>query len=220
MDRDTAVTLIQQKTGFRSGQADIIVERLQASQDILSFGGVMTEANYSTEVPWFLRKVDQPLTLSAGATVITLPDDFIKEVEDTGPWYPDTSSTGEPPIYLDKASPGASKRTFTGSTAGPQIYELRVTDMLVYPASEDALTLYWDYFGKDDLLDSNIENLWLKWVPSLLIGHAGQGFATDMRDAEAVKEFTRMKLEGQKQLLTQNVQREMTNRRTSIGRYK
>lgn len=218
MLRDAAIALIKQKTGFRTDKDDLILIALQNSQEILSYGGVVTEANYSTEVPWFLRAEDQTLTLLAGSNTITLPANFIKEIDDEGPWYPDTNGTGRPPIYLEKASPGASRRTFTGSTAGPQTYQLRSTDLFIWPASEDDLTLYWTYYARDaDTLTGNTENKWLKWVPSLLIGHAGQGIASDLRDTSAVEEFKRLKLEGQKQLLTQNVQRETANRRTAFG---
>lgn len=220
MDRDTAVAQIKQKCGFRTDKTNEIIATLQASQEVLEKGGLQTEAGFSTEMPWFLRVEDQPLALTAGSNSVNLPDNFIRELEDTGPWYPDSTGTGRPPIYLEKAGSGIARRTFTGTTLGPQIYELRVSTLWVYPAPEEALTLYWSYYAKDDVLTTNIENKWLKYVPNLLIGHAGQGVAADLRDFDASKEFVRLKLEGQKQLLTQNVSREVTNRRTAIGRYK
>jgi hypothetical protein len=171
-------------------------------------------------MPWFLRKDDQPLALVADATSITLPADFLREVEDEGPWFPDSTGTGIPPIFLEKAVAGVARRTFTGSTAGPQIYQVRNTDLFIYPASDEDMTLYWTYYGKDVTLDNDVENQWLKWVPNLLIGYAGQGYASDLRDTAAAEEFKRMKLEGQRQLLVLNVAREATNRRTSIGRYR
>lgn len=222
MERDTAVALIKQKCGFRRASTldEKIVSALKNSQEVLEKGGLMTEAGYVTELPWFLRKDDQELTLLAGENSITLPSDFIREVEDEGPWFPNTNGTGNPPIYLEKAGSGVARRTFPGSTSGPQVYQVRSTDLFIYPATDENLTLYWTYIGKDTALDSNIENAWLKWVPQLLIGHAGQGVASDLRDMEAVKEFSRLKVEGQKQLLILNVQREMSNRRTAIGRNK
>lgn len=221
MDRDTAVNLIKQKTGFRTSGESAIIAALQASQETLSFGGVMTEANYSTEVPWFLLVEAQTLDLTAGSNLVALPDDFIKEAEDTGPWFPNlVTGTGQPPVYLEKASPGFAQRTLLGTVSGPQVYEIRADEIWIYPAFDEDVTLYWSYYAKDVILDSNIENKWLKWVPSLLIGHAGQSYAADVRDKEAATEFSRLKLEGQKQLLTQNVQRQTANRRTSFGRYR
>lgn len=222
MDRDTAVAFIKQKIGFRnSASADAqIITALKASQEVLEKGGLATEAGFATEVPWFLRKNDQPLTLLADATTIALPSDFIREVEDEGPWFPDATDTGIPPTFLEKAGSGIARRTFTGSTAGPQIYQVRATDIFIYPASDVALTLYWSYYANDTILTANVENMWLKWVPNLLIGHAGQGYASDLRDTAAAEEFKRMKLEGQRQLMILNVSREVSNRRTAIGRYK
>lgn len=220
MDRDTAVAVIKQKSGWRTDKDAQIITALQTSQEVLEKGGLATEAGYATEVPWFLRKDDQPLSLAAGATTIALPSDFLREVEDEGPWLADTTSTSSPPTYLAKAGSGAARRTFIGLTSGPQIYQVRNTDLFLFPAFEDALTLYWSYYGKDVILDTNVENQWLKWVPNLLIGHAGQGFANDLRDKDAAEEFKRMKLEGQRQLMILNVSREVTNRRTSIGRYR
>lgn len=220
MDRAAAVELIKQNTGFRQNNDDIIIAALKNSQEILSYGGVLTEAGYSTEVPWFLRFEDQTLPIVAGDTSVPLPEGFIREIDDEGPWFPDTSITGEPPVYLQKASPGASRRTFTGTTSGPQTYQIGVEDLLFWPAASEAMTLHWTYYKKDVVLSSNIENKWLLHVPSLLIGHAGQGIAAAFRDTEAVKEFVRLKLEGQKQLLTQNMNREFANRRTAFGVYR
>jgi hypothetical protein len=222
MDRDTAVRVIKQKCGFRQNaeRDNQIVAALQQSQQLLEQGGLITEAGFATELPWFLKVYDQEIALPADTNEVNLPSNFLREAEDEGPWFPDTSVSGEPPIYLEKAGSGVSRRTFTGTTLGPQIYDVRTTTLYIYPASDEALTLKWTYFAKDTVLTGNVENGWLKYVPSLLIGHAGQGFAADLRDAEAAKEFSRMKVEGQKQLLIANVSREMTNRRTSIGRYR
>lgn len=222
MDRDTAVTLIKQKCGFRTDPTltQRIISALQLAQEELEKGGVMTAAGYATEVPWFLRKEDQPLNLLANTNEVNLPADFIREVEDEGPWYPNSTGAGNPPIYLDKAESGAARRSFTGATSGPQVYQLRASTIWLFPSTDTDLTFYWTYLGKDDALTTNIENKWLKWVPNLLVGHAGLSIATDLRDKDAAQEFNRLEVTGQKQLLILNVQRQMTNRRTAIGRNK
>lgn len=228
MLRSLAVNQMQRILGFKTGLEDTCITYLKQSQEVLERGGILTERGTGTFVPWFLRKDDQTLSLASGASTIALPEDFIAELEDEHPWLLDdatSSSINRSKLY--KGTPDVLDRLHlvyeTDNLAdvvegAPKAYQVREEVIKIWPPSDQAYTLYWNYLGTDTALDSDIENGWLKWAPFLLIGHAAENLASDLRDKEGKMQATKLKLEGQNSLLVQHVNRDTTNRRTAMGR--
>lgn len=216
MTRDEAVAQIKRGLTFRVGtvvDSDIESE-LREAQRRVERGEALSPAGRRVPLPWFLKVYDQTLTIAAASDEVNLPDNFLAEDDAEGPYY--TPDSGSYPTYLRKWSPEGPNKTRSDFTA-PAFYQIRKTTMKVFPAPDNETTLYWSYYAKDSLLDSNIENEWLKEVPTLLVGLAGQEIAMDMKNASAVEKFSAMYGRAVDGLEVVNFRRDFGNRRLQMG---
>lgn len=178
MTRDEAVARVQQDLGFRSDRSTEIISRLQEAQRLHERG---------LTLPSFLLLEDQTLSLTAGDPVVDLPDDFLRR----SPNKPRFTPTNEKTTFLTWKNFDVARQTFFDSESEhPQIVTLRKDTLIFYPTSDVDLTIYWDYYKKDDLLTTNIENLWLANAPEILWGWAGIQIAQALRNKAAYDLFT------------------------------
>lgn len=214
MTRDEAVIEILQELSYRRGGEAEVITQLQRSQLSLEQVG--------KTLPYFLRVVDQTLTLTVDQDYVLFPDDFIKEVEEAPIRYSDAA--GNPSIrYLRKSDDKGLREYYTDSSStvlrgGPSGYTFLVDRMRIFPTPDQAYGLIWDYYAHDVPLTSNIENKWLKYNPDILMGHAGHRLAKRKRSPEAAAVFQGMFADGQRQLISDNEERERTNSSRYLGR--
>jgi hypothetical protein len=187
MDRDTAVIRIRRGLSFRStDRNDEIIDALKEAQ---------RELEGAKTLPWFMIEEDATLSLLADASTVSIPDGFIKEVEDEGIRYTDDDGdvhflTKKP---FDEAKTFYARATSTEIAQGPVAYSLRKSTIYFWPSPvTSAFTFTWSYFKAATLLTTNVENVWLANVPDLLIGRAGMIIAHDLRDVDAKTGFTDM----------------------------
>lgn len=183
MDRAAAIVQIRQGLGFRdAARNDEIIQRLQQAQRLLEKGKTLPE---------FLRVSDEPLLVPQGDAVLDLPDRFIR--------------VAEPPVYIaeDTLSRYALERVDrrVGMTRFPSVsasyptaYRIDPGDisLWIYPARDRDYTLTWSYYQGGQILDADIENVWLAENPDILIGKAGMLMAEDLRNAAALTKFTKL----------------------------
>ncbi len=216
MTRDEAVAQIKRGLTFRSGStlnSDIEFELREAQRRVES-GEALSPAGRRVPLPWFLKTYDQTLSLVADVSEVNLPDNFLAEDDGEGPYY--TPADASYPTYLRKWTPEGPNKTAADFTA-PRFYQIRKTTLKVFPTPKEAFTLYWSYYAKDTVLTSNIENEWLKEVPTLLIGLAGQEIAMDTKNSGAVEKFSALYGRAVDGLEVRNYRRDFDNRRMQMG---
>lgn len=163
MTRDEGVALIKQHLGFRQTLDAEIVTQMRFAQ---------TTLEKAQTKPWFLKSAITPLDTVASTATITLPTGFICEIEDQELYY--TDADGELQfVYKDDFN--LLQRNFRYTEPGrPQAYALLNEDIYLFPTPDDIYNLSWRFYQADTVLDTNVENKWLREVPLLLCGTAGQ----------------------------------------------
>lgn len=208
MFRDDAIALMKIELGFRKDKTDDLVTALKASQELLELAPTK---------PWFL--------LSEGATIRTTPNerrvhvpvDFIAEYEDGALRYLPDDATKDSVILL-KFEREHLEKTYARTAVGPPKAYAKVGDYFeLWPLPDDDYLLEMRYYYKDEALDSNIENRWLKNIPYLLMGHAGQTIAEGLRDGDAMKSFLKWEREARMVLHGQNEELMHDNMRYQMG---
>lgn len=222
MNRTAAIALMSARLGFKTDASAALISRLTNTQNMLENGGIFIldpggGTGFNTPLPWFLREEDTTLAVLNGVRTTALPTGFIAEVDGIPPhFFPPNLSRLR---YLEKGPPTALGGVYF-TPGAPRAYEVRASTIYWWPVPDANYTLTWSFMKGQPTLDTDIENEWLRLAPNLIIGHAGEEYALDLRDFEAAKHFAKMKYEGAKQLMVLNTRKAMQNRRTAIGRVK
>lgn len=178
MDRDTAVTIVKRRLArFNdSVMTDYIITEMQAAQQRLEG---------RPEPPWFLITESAYTTTSANEERIAVPTDFLMEVEGDALWIEDTDGVRT----VLKKDDYDSIRTLYSEPGTPKRYALLGNYFRLRPAPDAGYTLHMIYYGSDDVLSTNMENQWLKYMPEILIAETGFVIASQyiMNAAAAAK---------------------------------
>lgn len=216
MTRDEAVTVMLRKLSFRKVGDDHCIAALKTAQRQLEDRAYILPNGMTTPLPWFLINRDFPLTLVPNQEYIDLTadaEDFLGEVEDFPPYFYGLEDNR---VELSKSIPNLLRTAFPGSGV-PQGYYIQGNSLYMAPAPDSDYILYATFYERDDPLDTNIENLWLKHCPDLMIGIAGEELAGDVRDKAAKPEFQRLIVLGASSMWRKVLDNEESNRRTAIG---
>lgn len=179
MFRDVAIARVQAGLGFTTSLSDHIALRMQEEQRDLERGKTL---------PRFLLLEDETLTLAQGTTDVALPTNFLRRSEFSLRYTP-TSETKSKVIPWKRFDEAYEAIEEDSDAAGPKVAIFRTDSIRFLPEADVAYSITWTYYRKDDLLTSNIENLWLANAPELIIGGAGLRIAKDKRDAGAMALF-------------------------------
>ncbi len=209
MLRSKAVTRIQETLGFRTDQETGIIERLQEVQQIFE---------RRAELPWFLLTEVSSISTTSGEERIPVPSDFLREWEEDPLWYfvAGTGSDADTWTQLEKDDLGTLRARFK-VPGPPKAYALDDINLRIFPEPDDIYTLKMIYFKTDQLLISDIENLWLTHLPYLMIGKAGAMLAGALRDTVAAQQFNVWQAEGFDLMRQDNEMRLHVNRRYVMG---
>ena len=186
MKRDEARQQVQDMLGFRKDLVDPIERALRFAQN---------ELESEATLPFFLKKVDTSLSTSVDTQEIPRPDDYIRL------WHEDPISlaVGTSNVKLVSGPLSALRARYNGYSA-PRGYSEMGEKFLLYPIPTDVYPITITYYGKDDELKTNIENLWLKYLPGLMIGRAGFTVASSIRDQNAQTIFGALAAAGTEKL--------------------
>lgn len=211
MTRDEAVAMIKMQLGFRQNQDANIVLCMKLAQ---------TQLEARPTKPWFLLGEDSYKRTTADEDRLVLPTDFLQEVDDGTLYYvPDDADGTEDHVLLVKDEYDVLKKEYAETEPGaPEAYAIIGSYFRLFPTPDDDYLIRMLYFKKDTVLDTNVENGWLKYAPMLMMGKAGQLIAGGpLRDADALKVFQSWEAEGGLTLAGQEVARSVTNRRLQMG---
>ncbi len=209
MNRATAVSRIQLKLGFRTDQETNIINALQDAQAKLELRPLL---------PWFLRSEMSEETTTIGEERLAIPTDFLREDEENALWLFDSAASDDEDVWTEliKDDESVLRNKFPGSGT-LKAYAIRGLYFILFPTPDAVETVKLVHFKGDALLDTNIENNWLKYASDLMIGLAGKDIATTLRDADAIAIFKDMITEGQEQLAIDTEARRHENQRYIIG---
>lgn len=208
MTRDEAVSIIQQQLGFRSDLSSEIVTNLKLAQTMLEAGPTK---------PWFLVTEQMSISTTADEQRLVVPSDMLTEIDSARLVYiPDDEE--EASVDLKKEDYDQLSYDYREEEAGPpEAYALLGGYFRLFPTPDDDYTIKIIVYGQDDVLDTNIENGWLKWVPYILIGKAGAQIASALRDSVALATFREWEREGRLTLAGMDIARDMGNRVLQMG---
>ena len=209
MLRDAGVALIKEQLAFKTTLDANIVRYLQLAQTTLERGPTK---------PWFLISEDTFTSTVADEERISLPLDFLQEVEDGAFRYRPDNWPDDEEVELVKDEYDVLKRNFVDNEAGPpEAYALIGNYFRIFPTPDDVYNIRLIYYKKGVTLDTNVENEWLREIPLLLLGTAGNMMTTPVRDKEAKTTFTDWVNVGLKLLHGHDTSRDMANRVMAVG---
>jgi hypothetical protein len=223
MLRSEAITIIKRGLGFRQTQDASIIAALQSAQRTIELG---------KSLPRFLLNTFQFDTVSGTASYsITgvLEDRFIRVQEDALPYYTTTGGAQVkiPVGYYDELY-AALVSDSTESDAeviedSAPVYPQALTignsgTIFLIPTPTVVVEVSVNAYFKALVLDSDIENAWLKYMPDYLIGEAGMIVAMVVRDKDALMSFKAMRDRGFQSHLGAIIDSELQGRQLIMGR--
>lgn len=163
MTRDEVVSILVERLGNRPALIPSIIMEMQISQ------AMKMEQNGKFQ-PWFLTTEYAIETTEVGENRIPLPDDFLMEVEEKGLWIKNSEEKWVPL----KKRPEDELTEFYGDTpAAPKEYALTGLNFLLFPVPDAAYQIRFKYIASQEVLNSDVENNWLKYAPDLMIALVG-----------------------------------------------
>lgn len=169
MVRDTLFALLAQRLGNRQD----LIPRMATEAQLLQ--EVKLERNPWT--PWFLESELATATCTVGDERLALPSDFLGEIEEESLWIYETDGVTllgslEPKTDYDKLLnlyPGSGR---------PKRYAAVNEYFMLRPVADAAYVVKMRYYAKDAILDSNIENKWLKYASDVVLAELGYVLAS------------------------------------------
>jgi hypothetical protein len=163
MLRDSLFDLLAQRLGNRQDLVSRMATEVQLLQD------VKLEQNYW--LPWFLETEMAYTATTAGEERVELPADFLGEVEEQALWlYDSTASLQYKALRKMEYDDMIVKYPGTGT---PEAYAIGANYLFVRSIPDAVYTLKMRYLARDAVLDSNIENQWLKYASDLVMAELG-----------------------------------------------
>lgn len=179
MTRDEGIVLIQQQLAFRTTLNAEIILNLKLAQTMLE--GAPTK-------PFFLVTENATATTTIDEQRLALPTNFLEETDEAVLTYVPTDSD-EDEVPLKKDDYDVLRKNFIGEDSGaPAAYALLGMYFYLFPVPDAEYTIRMIYYKQDTVLDTNVENGWLKYNPYLILGTALKQIAEGpIRDAVAAK---------------------------------
>lgn len=122
-------------------------------------------------LPWFLETEIATASTTALEERITLPSDFLGEIEEQALWLYDAAQ--------DIVWTPLKKMTYDNmlarypGTGRPKAYAVSADYFHLMPISDVVYSVKMRYMAKDAILDSNIENKWLKYASDVVLAELG-----------------------------------------------
>lgn len=219
MLRSEAILNIKRGLGFRTTQDTAIIAALQEAQRDLELGKTL---------PNFLIEFDAPIAVTSGVNSVTLPTGFIRLTDEYDMFYVNSSGAN---VTLPRKNFTEAQQAFVGSgepdasavipAAGsyPEVFSvINKTEAILTPTPMVTFTAYLSYYKAAAVLSSDVENAWLLHAPNYLVGMAGMIVAGNLRDKDALAEFSRRAKMGGNSLLADVIEDELAGRPLVMGR--
>lgn len=208
MTMNEVIAEIQRGLGYRSDKTDEIKSKLRLAQDELERGKTL---------PWFIVNEDETISLTAGVSTWTLPNNFIREVDDFGNPNSQFSSDGDI-VNLKRLPYDVGYSTYGGADPGEVVaYSKRGSSFVFWPTPDEDTELTISYYAHADDPSTAASNVWSENVPGLLIGLAGMMIAADLHDDAAQQKFAVQYAQAKDSLFKEIVADEDANMQFSLG---
>lgn len=208
MTRAEAVALIGLRLGQRTDlDAAIGTELLLVQQVTLERAGAF--------LPWFLETAYTTLATVVGATSISLPADFLGEIEDKPPALYVVSGTEQ--TWTDLHKGDMNDMLYRAKEAGePHEYCVTSTALEIFPRSDAVYAIKFAYYASDTIVAG--ENKWLKHAPDLLIAETGYVMALNYMQNKALADtFKEAIIVAKNRLWLKHEELQHTNRHYTRG---
>lgn len=219
MLRSEAILSIKRGLGFRSTQDTAIIAALKEAQRNLELGKTL---------PNWLIDFDASIAVTSGTNTIALPTGFIRLHDDYELYYINSSGAN---VFIPRKNYTEAYKAFVASggtdadivsnqsSPYPRAFvQLNKVEGILIPTPTVSFTAYLSYYKAEPVLDSDIENKWLANAPDYLIGLAGMTVAGNLRDKDALSEFTRRAKLGGGSLMGDIIEDELAGRPLIMGR--
>jgi hypothetical protein len=214
MTRDEVVAVLRRRLGNRSTSInDAVIEELKLAQTRLEQVPV-ANATVLAELPWFLITEEASSATVADEERVEIPSDFIMELEAGAMWLQENSTWNE----IFKGDLDSLRATDLANITDQRYYALVGGYFRFFPTPDDVYPVKMLYYKYDDVLSTNIENQWLKYVPELMIAEAGIKLAQFIQNDKKVVEFTNDRMVEVARLNKANAARKHANRSYQMGK--
>lgn len=215
MIKEKLIQVLKSRLGSRND--DDIDEMLMLELELAQTDDL--EAN-GRATPWFLYSEAATIGTTIGEERIKLPGDFLREVEE-----------GTLSIYVEELGKFAeiirddydtlSAKYLYSAPGIPRHYALEGHYFRLFPRPDNIYTIRMRYVQKDvlpSIIDSDKENLWMKWAPNLLLAVAARRYASmHLMNPALATLFAAEATESWDRLVTQSTARKNTNRNFVMG---
>lgn len=208
MTRDEVVKLLAWRLGNRKDIGERIISEMRFVQS------QVLEQN--PWLPWFLEKDWEGATLTAGATAISLPADYLAEIEDEPLRL--IASDGAV-IELVKELPSDLAKTVS-SGGGLSAYSVTPSQILFNTSADIPYALQWRYMGKaEDFAAADTETPWLAYASDLVMAALGEIIAGQhLFNATLAQGFAVNKQTAWNRLMAKDTSVREVNQQRSSGR--
>lgn len=194
--------------GFRQDRESTLFYELNQAQ-------IRLEEDEKLEHPWFLLDRYSMGDTVAGTQAMALPINFLQLDDDEAPEYYDTDAAIWLPLVVDQ--PDILKLNYPGE-GSPQAVAIRGLFMEVYPIPDAAYTIRASMFRRGGPIQKDgPETAWLYWAGAAVIAEAGVRMAGDLRDVNALQNFTTRKQEAMTALMRKINARKLAGTRPVMG---
>jgi hypothetical protein len=215
MTRNELVTLLKARLGSWNN-ADLdnqIYLEIQATQRRLERAAFL---------PWFLFVDDTTsLLTSTGIETVALPDDFLRlpsDAENESLFYYSTVSTQTDAWVPIVRSTYKLMRERRNGSGVPTFFDMFGDKIYLRYIPDDIYQLRLMYYAKGVLLDSDIENVWLKYADDLILAETGFVVTSEhLKIPELAATFAQQIQTATRRLQTETVAREEASRRRDMG---
>lgn len=186
MKRDELVKILAWRLGDRKDMA----ERITAEMDFVQ----RTVLEEHAWLPWFLESGLATASTKAGERRVSLPADFLMEIEESHLWVLPVGGT---PARLHKGAYDKLQAKNPG-TGQPHSYCISGDSFQLFPTPDGVYALQMQFYGRDTLMSvDNVETKWLRHASDVVLAAIGkeltekhlqnpaqaQAFATDLAKA-------------------------------------
>lgn len=206
MLRNEVLEIIQYRLGDHSEMAARALVEMPLLQSVTLEG--------NSWLPWFLEVDSVGLACTAGTPAVTLPEDFLAEMEEGHLW-----------ILIDGKRKRLVKQDFDTAqakyqeTGQPLLYSLGATEITLFPTPDQDYDLDFKYYGKAAPMHlTNIETPWLQHAADLVIALLCEILAgTHMQNPQLAQGFKQAGVDAWNRLYAKHVARSEVNQSRTMG---
>lgn len=199
MVRDDAVATIAQRLGNRTDLNNRILNELRLAQNVLEG---------REPRPWFLQKLVK-VTAEPDDDMVSLTSDFLIEAEEGG-IVPIVD--GERKTELWKGDYEELAAAYPGTCDIPKAYAIVSSRLVFFPKFTETFQYMFLYYGRANQLAQNVENVWLREAPELMVSLTASRMAgLHLQSPRLAEKFERIAAEEWDKLVRQTESRKLVN---------